>query len=344
MIPNVLTTQDLVRSIEELHKAITTNAVQGLELVREDLQQQMAIVAPYDTPLRNRLNRKPGNGKAHAFYQLKAQADPVSGYKFIGTTPTNAFFAKGGVPTERKPQYNYIATPYVSLGDLIDVSFFEQQAGASYIDVRAHQIKVKLMNVAMIEEWCICNGDSALTPAGGGSYFDGLDKQIVDNVVDMQGNILTLKAINSLLYLMKRQGSKPQGLVLSYRDQLKFNELVLGSYYRLVQGGAGALADIPAGVSITNWISPFGRIDVLGELYLDEGYGGVTSAFAIDDKSVLEDGNAIEMVDLMGISAIDLAMIYTAYRTVVMEFTTMQVTAPPYQGKLINLGRDPNLF
>lgn len=52
------------QAIQDIQKAISSTDVSGLLLVREDLQAEMAIQAPTDTPLRNRLNRIPGNGKA----------------------------------------------------------------------------------------------------------------------------------------------------------------------------------------------------------------------------------------------------------------------------------------
>lgn len=55
---------------------------------------------------------------------------------------------------------------------------------------------------------------------------------------------------------------------MGYREVQKFNELVLSSYYRLFQAGAGSMADIPAGISVTRWVFPFGLVDVIGSRYL----------------------------------------------------------------------------
>jgi hypothetical protein len=41
---------------------------------------------------------------------------------------------------------------------------------------------------------------------------------------------------------------------------------------------------------------------------------------------------------LMPISAIDLALLQTAYRTLVAEFTVLMVTIEAFQGKIINIG------
>jgi len=111
--------------------------------------------------------------------------------------------------------------------------------------------------------------------------------------------------------------------------------LVFTSHYRLFQAGAGSMADIPSGISITRWTSPFGTVDVIGSRYLPSV--GNSEVLVIDDKTVLEDGNAIQMVDLMPLSAIDLALLQSAYRTLVAEFTVLQMTAAAFQGKLTNV-------
>lgn len=326
------------QAINDIQKAISSTDVSGLLLVREDLQAEMAIMAPTDTPLRNRLNRIQGNGKAHSWYKLVPTVSggaQSSGHLFLGgTKPEDAFFDKGGLPTGTAPSYKYMSAPYVSLGDLATVSFFEQMAGGTYTDIKKHQIKVKMLNVALIEEWAIINGDSDVDS----KQFDGLNKQIVTNVKHNTGSTFALSDITSIEQTIVAKGGKPQCVVLSYRDLQKFNELVLGGYYRLFQAGAGTMADIPAGISITRWLSPFGTVDVIGTRYIVPDNAGETIALVLDDKTVLEDGNAIQMVDLMPLSAIDLALLQSAYRTLIAEFTVLQLTCETFQGKIDRIG------
>lgn len=319
------------QAINDIQKAISSVDVTSLLLVREDLQAEMAIMAPTDTPLRNRLNRIQGNGKAHSWYQLVPTSHSEG--LFLGTNPASGFFERGGLPSATTPSYKFVSAPYTSLGDVATVSFFDQMAGATYTDVKKHQIKVKMLNVALMEEWAIINGDSSV---GGGLQFDGLRKQITDNVTDNSSAALTLNLITTIERNIVAKGGKPQAVVMGYRDVQKFNDLVFASHYRLVQAGPGSMADIPSGVSITRWTSPFGTVDVIGSRYLPSS--GDADVLVIDDKTVLEDGNAIQMVDLMPLSAIDLALLQSAYRTLVAEFSVLQLTAPAFQGKAINVG------
>lgn len=52
-------------AIAKIQKAVTETNVSGLLLVREDLSSELAVAAPVDTPIRNRLGRIPGNGSAY---------------------------------------------------------------------------------------------------------------------------------------------------------------------------------------------------------------------------------------------------------------------------------------
>ena len=334
----MINAQEVEKALQDLQKAITETSVSGLLLVREDLQAEMAIMAPTDTPLRNRLNRIQGNGKAHSWYKLV----PTSSAEglFLGTNPANGFFAAGALPNAVTPSYKHVSAPYTSLGDLVTVSFFEQMAGGTYTDIKKSQLKVKMLNVALMEEWAIINGDSDVPP---GYQFDGLRKLITTNIRDNANVSLALSDLTTVMRNIVTVGGKPQAVVASYREVQKISELVLSSFYRLFQAGAGSMADIPAGVSVTRWTSPFGIVDIIGSRYIvptvpEGGTLPVADVLVIDDKTVLEDGNAIQLVDLMPLSAIDLALLQSAYRTLVAEFTVLQLTAEAFQGKLINVG------
>jgi len=330
--------QVVEQAINDIQKAISSTDVSGLLLVREDLQAEMAIMAPTDTPLRNRLNRIPGNGKAHAWYQLTPVSSTgalSSGHLFLGgTSPDQGFFPKGGLPDAVQPTYKFKSAPYTSLGDVVTVSFFEQMAGGTYTDIKKHQIKVKMLNVALMEEWAIINGDSAVNPL----MFDGLNAQVTSNVKDNAGAALALSDITTTEREIVAKGGKPQLVVMSYRDLQKFNELIFTSFYRLFQAGAGTLADIPSGISVTRWVSPYGIVDVVGSRYIVPDGSSEDFVLVLDDKTVLEDGNAIQMVDLMPLSSIDLALLQTAYRTIVLEFSVLQLTSEAFQGKIKKVG------
>ncbi len=187
-----------------------------------------------------------------------------------------------------------------------------------------------------MEEWAIINGDSTV---GAGLQFDGFNRLITTNVVDLGGSALTLDNLTTLERTVADLGGKPQYVVCAYRELQRISNLVLSSYYRLTQAGAGSMANIPAGVAVSKWTSPFGTVDIIGSRYVYAASGYTTNrVYLIDDKSFTSDGNAFCMVDLMPISSIDLALIATNYRTLVAEFTALMCTIEAFSGKLINVG------
>jgi len=78
--------QTIDKAISDIQKAIGSIDVDGLLLVREDLQAELAIMAPTDTPVRNRLNRIQGNGKAGLLSLGLVKLDYIGEYpRIIGT-------------------------------------------------------------------------------------------------------------------------------------------------------------------------------------------------------------------------------------------------------------------
>ena len=185
----------------------------------------------------------------------------------------------------------------------------------------------------------IINGNSSTNPLA----FDGLATQIITNVDALSvadagyTSAKLLKAIEFEEQKIVSKGGKPQCVVLSYRDLKAASNTILSSFYRLMQTGAGQLADIPAGISVSRWVSPFGTVDLIGSRYIVPDGQQNDFALVLDDKTVLEDGNAIQMVDLMPLSAIDLALIQSAYRTLVAEFSVLQITCEAFQAKITGI-------
>jgi len=325
---------EVQKVVSDLQKAISSTAVTGLMLVREDLQDEMALALPTDTPIRNRLRRFPGNGDAHAWYQLTATVHAEG--RFAGTGPHAGFFAAGGLPTAVQASYRYMSAPYVSLGDIAQVTFFAQMAGKSYADNKARQVKMKMLNVGLMEEWAIINGNSTYDT---GLEFDGFNRLITTNTTDMANAPITLSAVSTTARLVANLGGKPQFLVFSFRDKQNFSELVLTGYYRLFQQQGGGLADVPSGISVNRWICDFGIIDIIGSRFIYPATGYTSNnAYLIDDATITDDGNAVAMVDLMPVSSIDLAIVNTSYRTLVAEFSVLMMTVEVFQAKIINIG------
>lgn len=333
--------EGLQRAMTErgLQKAISTSSVNGIELVRQDLSAIMTMMMPVDTPLRNRLRRYEGNGNAHAFYRLEPT---TTGYgKFIGTSPLNGFFPKGGLPTPSTPKFKYVAIPYSNLGDVASVTFQDQAQGRSYTNLRDQQIRLKMMNTGLMEEWAIINGDSTATS---GLVWDGLHTQIVNQggqvLVSPDGK-LTAGYVRELHYNQWLAGGTPRLIVLDGMGKSVLTTDLIQHLYALRQTGDGALQNISAGVSFRAYDFGFGVCDWVTSRYINAGnYAGESFMLSLDDMSMdgkNEQGNVICMIDVDPLHTVDLAVVTTAWPTLVYETSTLQVSAPAFQGALTGL-------
>jgi hypothetical protein len=343
IVQNLATFDDKRSRINSIAKS--TTGVVGLELVRQDLEDKLKLAANVDTPLRNRLSRKKGSGKAHAYYKLVSNAGlNQTTSKFLGTDPSAGFFAKGGLPNSVDPQYEYVARPYSNLGDTVTIPWQDKAQDESYIDIKAQQRDVKMINVGLMEEWAIINGDSS---ASGGLIFDGLLTQIQNdgyNILDLSaggGSALRYSSIVQECFAIKRAGGKVRALVMSYAMKQALTEL-LGLYYAIRQTNSSSDGVIKGGYEFDSWNFGTGSVDLIDDQYmLPDSTTGYEQILFIDDETQDDknSGNVIEMVDVDPLHFVDLMAIQTADRGIVYETSMLQVGITQYQGliKGINL-------
>lgn len=330
-----------LRNTDQIRGIISksTTAVPGLELVRQDLEDEMKVAGNLDTPLRKRFNRKKGNGKAHAYYKMVSNPGATeTNVYFFGTDPSAGFFAKGGLPNSVDPQYEYISRPYSNVGDTLNVAWQDVAQDQSYIDIMAQQRKVKMINTGLMEEWAIINGSSA---ASGGLIFDGLLTQILNdgfNIYDLSagaGTALRYSLISQVCFAIKRRGGRVRALAMSYTVKQAMNQL-LGLYYAIrMMNNAGAATT--GGMNFSSWDFGTGPVDLLDDQYvIPNATSGYEDLYFIDDMSADEQnsGNSIEMVDVDPIQYVDLMPIQTAYRGIVYETSMLQIGITQFQGLL----------
>jgi len=343
--PSGVNGQAVAEVLERLQKDVSVTNIAGLALYRQDLSPILMIEPPMETPLRNRFKRIPGNGGAHEWNRLVATNGP-SGVPFIGgTLPTSGFFAKGGLPTNSNPSYEHVSAPYKLVGDIAEVTDFDQAAGRSYMDLLAHQIKMKTRNVALMEEWCIINGYTSTPgqPNNNPLYFSGLLEQDNFNVNNVAGAAFTIGSVRKAQLLQYNVGAQPRMVVMSTLMKAKFNDLILSNFFAVRQTtGLEAFTRLQTGLNVTQFDFGYGPVDVIQHRYLTAGAGNASGGtqeviLSLDDMSENENGNAIEMVDLLPVGMTPLARTTTSTRQLVQEYTLLKVTAPIYQASVTGI-------
>jgi len=338
----MLTAAQIGKSLSDMNKAISETNVSNGNLVREDLQSQLVVMGPMETPLRNRISRIAGNGAAHAFYRMKPNAD-VSQGPFYGTTPSNGVFPKGGLPTDATEAYQYVSYPYFNIGDVAQVTFQDQAQGKSFMDLMAQRTKVKTLNAAMIEEFFILWGDSAEVQDGGGYIFDGLLKQISTlggQVHPSTDGTITLGTFSEVQKMQFDAGGTPRVIVIDSKAKGILTNEVAQLYALQGLAGAANFTGMQGGLSVRAWDFGYGPVDWIVSRYLvADPYSHKFYALSLDDRSMdgQNDGNVITMADVDPMHSIDLAIVATAWRKVIYETTTLIVSAPAFQGLITNL-------
>lgn len=330
----------------------SSTAVSGLELVRQDLEADLKLAANLDTPVRNRTKRVKGNGKAHAFYQLAANADGNTNYKFLGTTPENGVFAKGGLPNSTDAQYTYIARPYANIGDVLTVPWQDKAQDESYIDIKAQQKRVKMINTGLIEEFLIINGDSDAT---NGLAFDGFISQITKagyNFLDVSpsgGSPLKLSLISQQLFRIKQSGGRTKYLLMSYAMKQIITQTIQVAYYGIRDMSGNTDGKVKGGFEIDSWNFGTGSVDLIDDQYMGvDPVTGYERILFIDDETPDDKngGNVVQMVDVDAIHYAELATIATADRGIVYETTQLMIGVPQFQGMItgFNLSLTPTVL
>lgn len=330
-----------LRKFDQIRKS--TTAVPGLEVVRQDLEDDLKLAANLDTPVRNRLTRIKGEGKAHAFYKLVSNAGiNQTTTKYLGTDPSGAAFAKGGLPAALDPQYEYVSRPYSNIGDMVIVAWQDKAQDASFIDILAQQKRVKMINVGLAEEYFILNGSSSLT---NGLAFDGLITQIQAdgfNILDVSaggGAALNYAQIRQQCYAIKKAGGRTRALVMSYTIMALLTQM-LQPLYAIRQGGSAAMGPVNGGFEIDTWNFGTGAVDLIMDQYMiPDPNTGLERIIFLDDSTSDDknSGNAVQMVDVDKLHYVDLQAITTADRGIVYETSMLQIGITQYQGLLQGL-------
>ena|GEM_PF-3223092 len=303
-------------------------------LFREDLSGVMPLMAPAELPpLTERFRRVKGNGTAHSWKRLIATQPAGTGMPFIaGTTPVGAlggFFPVGGLPTSVLPTYDTVAVAYKNVGHLITVAWQTQASGMTYTDISAHQRRVGIIHTRQLEEWCICNGNATANAL----QFDGLDVYITNtlNVANVKWGLY--EAIVTASERVSYNGGMSRCVVYPYPAHSFLQKLIT----EVAFPAAGQMQQLSTGMgfNIPKWNFGWGYLDLIPERYLAEtAYGW--PVYVLDDQTPdgENNGNTIEMVDLIPLEQAQLATLLTAERHIVHESTVLKVTCPNFQYKL----------
>ena len=310
-------------------------------LARQDLEAAIVKLTYRETPLRDIIKRIKGEGRAHLWNQRIAL-----GANHAELT-TELFYADGDVPTFSDPVYVQKTAAYKYLGVAANITGPMIASGRSFTDIEAEVAEAKLRQLVQAEEWAIFHGDSSQTGYNSkgqpvvGMQFDGLDIQIVTNIIDKQGAALLLPDIWKAVKLIRNQGGQPTHVLCSYGVQNQINSLLLGDLRYIAQQGTV----VTMGLNANNIQTPAGVLPLIGDFFINPSspypYNQAGSSGpqgnSVSNVYVLNVPE-LEMVDLLPIGRTELAKVADTVNQI-LRYSNKAIS-----GKLLHIKKSINIL
>lgn len=243
----------LSRRLDIIQRGITSSMTAFP--VRENLEAEAKILVPTETPLRNRLRRVPGAGTASQWRQATSLG---GGYGTAvdqpgGVANSQAFYGESGAPAEVATVYANISKPYKLMGFEGSVTRFAMAAGANFQPQYSTEKSHSLLNLMLMEEHALVNGDSTSTAAPWG---DGTNALAYDGLINLTATAngvpsaqiqtsvgpLTTAHLDAQLTRMWKQGGRGMWMMMNAQELLSMTVLAeaSGTMIRVTVPGAGA--------------------------------------------------------------------------------------------------------
>lgn len=325
------TRQSLLKAAEVLTSSTfvpPTRSVFAPENITEDIK----LVVPIETPIRNRMPVVQGFGQAAVFKKLTSKLHSNSGAAGVGTNTAIAF-ADAGAPNETTQTYTTVSYPFKLLGRKVEVGGLYIAAtqngmggggdprinGENALSARE---RVKAVEVMLGEEELLIGGDvdtSAL-------QFDGLGKQITTN----SGNaaLLTASGISSFCNTAFNAGGNPSVLYHNARqgravaDNLEWS----GSIQRIAVSNP---TGVTAGAKVTEVINSVTGTVI--DLEVSRYVGG--DAYLLQERTSAGE-NCVQVEELIPMSRVDVASSNFSEIRFVLESRVLEVIYEPFQMKI----------
>ena len=318
--------QDLNATLDEVRKTLSTPTyIEGAIITRENLSGFVDRLAYKQTPIRDRLTRKTGNGLAASWNVMTA----------IGVG--NSAFAEGGTPTEDATSYDRRSAIYKELGKKKSITDRMLAAGRSFMDQEAEQTEVAIREVIQDEEQFILTGDTGVSAL----QFDGLTAYLTTNLTNDNNNALGFRTDlldAEIANIVNTYGVVPTAIYCSYGMKRAINQSLAGDVR--VNINQGATEGLATGLDITFYQSMVGKLPIIPTFAIADDtttYAGntVSDIYLVTEKALGSDVLYMEDLYTLGKSMLDRTG--AAINFMVTEATVLVCRAEEFQTKISNI-------
>lgn len=292
----------------------------------ENLEEEIKVLVPIDTPLRNRFPRVKGFGQAANWKTMTsaihAGMHPTANVP-AGTSTTIAF-ADAGAPGETSQTYAVTNAAYKLVGRKLEIGGLALAASKGrdgQPDMQKERERIKLYELMLGEEGLLIAGDAALRT----TEFSGLNKQITTNSGSV--TFVTASGVGSWCQTLYGRGADPTLLLCSARQlQALADDLEKSGSIQRTIIAQGQQSGVIGGLSLSKIVNPVSGslIDVRPSRFL--GYGGLL----LTEKSPA--GQPwIEVEELIPPSRVDVPSSNFSYISFVLEAMALKVYSEVYQ-------------
>lgn len=291
----------------------------------ENLEDQIKLLAPIDTPLRNRLPRYKGKGEAAAWIKMTSKLHSKSGGNSVAGAGTNTSiaFADAGAPSGTTQTYSKVSAAYKLLGRSIEVGMLAQAASQGGTSMLEERERVKIYETMLGEEELLIKGDATLNSL----EFDGLLKQIT-TYSGTTGRLTSSGIGGYCQTLADIEGGYPQLLLANgYQIQNLANDLQgSGSIQRILMDSQG---NAVGGVRLASIINPLNGtvIEVAHDRYMDDKALLLTLTSPSGEEW-------IKVEDLIPMSRIDVPSSNASFIRFIVQAEVLKLIGEPYQYKI----------
>jgi len=314
----------LQKTLDSVEKVISTPAyIQGPILVRENLSGFVNKLPYKETPLRDRLSRKTGQGLAASWNIMTA----------IGVG--NAPFVEGGIPTENNATYARRSAIYKELGKKKSITDKMLAAGNSFLDQEAEQTENAIRETIQDEEQLIITGNLALVA----TQFDGLRTLVTTNIINDNNNALGFRTDlldQAIAILLNTYNVRATAVYCSYGMKRAINQSLAGD----VRIALDVTNEVATGVEVGFYQSMIGKIPFIPTFAIADDaatYPGntVSDLYVVTEKTAGQD--IIYLEDLYPLGKTMLDRVGAAINFMVTEATVLVCRSEEMQIRVRNI-------
>jgi len=325
VLKNLEDIKDLIAKAAETTATYTFSPATRSIFSPENLDEEIKLLVPLDTPLRNRIPRKMGKGQATAWKKMTSALNAGVGTSPVGTNSAIAF-ADAGTPNETAQTYSTVTETYKLLGRKLEVGGLALAASRGRDgepDMQKSRERIKMYEVMLGEEELLIAGDSATRT----NEFSGLNKQITTNSGSV--TFITASGVGNWCRTLYGYGADPTLLLASARqlqalaDDMERSGTIMRSV--VTQGEQNGVV---GGLALAKIVNPVtqGLIDVKPSRFV--GFGGLLLTERSPAGEVW-----IEAEELIPMSRVDVPSTSFSYVSFIIEALALKVIGEPYQLK-----------